>query len=126
VEVDDDDGRLPQSLLEQALGHEKGILERVQRQLAEEVDDGDAVVDNEAAAGGARRQVRGAQDTVRAAQVGREALLPPHPVAERDHVGAGGEETLRDLGGDPAAVGRVLAVDDAEVGSELNSQGGKS
>ena len=57
---------------------------------------------------------------------GREALLPPHPVAERDHVGAGGEQPLGDLRRDPAAVGGVLAVHDAEVDPELFSQGGEA
>jgi hypothetical protein len=40
-------------------------------------------------------------------------------VARRDHVGSGGEELLGELGGQADAVGRVLAVDDAEVDPEL-------
>jgi hypothetical protein len=40
-------------------------------------------------------------------------------VPERDHVGAGGEDLLRDLRCDAEAVGRVLAVDGAEVDTEL-------
>jgi hypothetical protein len=54
VEVDDDDGRLAQGLLEEALGGEEGVLERAQGQVAEQVENGDAVVDDEPAAGGAR------------------------------------------------------------------------
>jgi hypothetical protein len=40
-------------------------------------------------------------------------------VAERDHVGAGGEQPVGELAGDARAVGGVLAVDDADVGGEL-------
>jgi hypothetical protein len=43
-------------------------------------------------------------------------------VAERHDVGARGEELVRELAGDAGAVGRVLAVDDAEVGAELLAQ----
>jgi hypothetical protein len=40
-------------------------------------------------------------------------------VARRDHVRAGGEELLGELGGQADAVRGVLAVDDAEVDPEL-------
>jgi hypothetical protein len=40
-------------------------------------------------------------------------------VARRDHVGAGGEELLGQLGGQADAVRGVLAVDDAEVDPQL-------
>jgi hypothetical protein len=40
-------------------------------------------------------------------------------VAERDHVGSGGEDPVGELGSQPGAVGRVLAVDGAEVDVEL-------
>jgi hypothetical protein len=43
-------------------------------------------------------------------------------VAERHDVGARGEQLVRELAGDPRAVGGVLAVDDAEVGFELLAQ----
>jgi hypothetical protein len=46
-------------------------------------------------------------------------------VAEGDHVGAGGEQPVRELAGDPGAVGDVLAVDDADVGAELVAQCGQ-
>jgi hypothetical protein len=45
--------------------------------------------------------------------------MSPHVVPGRDHVGAGVQETRRQLGGEADAVGRVLAVDDAEVGVQL-------
>jgi hypothetical protein len=40
-------------------------------------------------------------------------------VAERDHVGACGEDPRGELGRDPDAVRSVLAVDDAERDAEL-------
>jgi hypothetical protein len=40
-------------------------------------------------------------------------------VAERDHVGACGQEARRQLRRDPDAVGSVLAVEDAERDAEL-------
>jgi hypothetical protein len=43
-------------------------------------------------------------------------------VAERDHVGAGGEQPLGELRRDARSVGDVLAVDDADVGAELVAQ----
>jgi hypothetical protein len=43
-------------------------------------------------------------------------------VAERDHVGARGEQLVGELARDARAVGRVLAVDDAEVGADLVAQ----
>jgi hypothetical protein len=43
-------------------------------------------------------------------------------VAERDHVGARGEQLVRELGRDAGAVGDVLAVQDADIRSELLPQ----
>jgi hypothetical protein len=40
-------------------------------------------------------------------------------VAERDRIGARGEEAVGQLRGDADAVGDVLAVDDADRGVEL-------
>jgi hypothetical protein len=47
-------------------------------------------------------------------------------VSERDHVGTGSKQLVRQLRGDACAVGDVLAVDDAEVGAELVAQAGKA
>jgi hypothetical protein len=47
-------------------------------------------------------------------------------VAERDHVRAGGEQRVGELGRDAGAVGRVLAVDDREVDVELVAQPGQA
>jgi hypothetical protein len=46
-------------------------------------------------------------------------------VAERDHVGARGEDLLGDLRRDPEPVSGVLAVDGAEVDAELVAEAGK-
>jgi hypothetical protein len=45
--------------------------------------------------------------------------MPPDVVAGRENVGAGSEELLRQLRGQPEPVGCVLAVDNAEMGAEL-------
>jgi hypothetical protein len=47
-------------------------------------------------------------------------------VAERDDVGARGEQLVGELPGDPRAVGDVLAVDDADVGGDLFTQSRKA
>jgi hypothetical protein len=51
-----------------------------------------------------------------------DAAAPVRVVAERDDVGAGLEQLVRELAGDSRAVRDVLAVDDAEVGTELLAQ----
>jgi hypothetical protein len=47
-------------------------------------------------------------------------------VAERDDVGAGCEQLVRELCSDARAVGDVLAVDDAEIRVELLAQPGET
>jgi hypothetical protein len=47
-------------------------------------------------------------------------------VAERDHVGPGGEQPVGQAGRDPRAVGDVLAVDDAEPDAVLLLQRGQA
>ena len=119
VEVDDDDMRLTASLLDQAIGSEERRLERVEREHAEQTDHRDAVVDRQAGSRCVRGHVRGAEHPVGSAQIGREARLPPSPVAERDHVRAGRKQPVGQLCRDPASGCRVLTVDDAEVGLEF-------
>jgi hypothetical protein len=46
-------------------------------------------------------------------------------VAERDRVGAGGEDLLGELRRESASVGRVLRVDNAGVGFQLLEQPGE-
>ena len=79
--------------------------------------------DREAAARRLGREVRRADDAIGGGEVGRDLLAAPGVVAERDRVGAGGEEALGELRRDADAVGDVLAVDDAERGVELGPQG---
>jgi hypothetical protein len=47
-------------------------------------------------------------------------------VAERDHVGSRSEQLVGELRRDAGSVGDVLAVDDAEVRSELLAQAAKA
>jgi hypothetical protein len=47
-------------------------------------------------------------------------------VAKGDHVGAGGEQPLGELGRDADAVGEILAVRDAEGDAELCAQAAKA
>jgi hypothetical protein len=47
-------------------------------------------------------------------------------VAERDRVGSGGEQPLRQARRDPGPVGDVLAVDDAELDAVLLLQPGQA
>ena len=55
-------------------------------------------------------------------EVRRDLRAPPRVVAERDRVGAGGEQLVGEPRRDPDAVGGVLAVDDADVDLELVAQ----
>ena len=52
-------------------------------------------------------------------EVGDQLLPAPGVVSERDRVGARAAQPLGELRGQPRAVGRVLGVDDAEVGAQL-------
>jgi hypothetical protein len=68
-----------------------------------------------------RREVGRSSDAFRLLQVGDELLPPPGVVSERDRIGAGGEDPLRELGGEARALRCVLGVNDAEAGAELLS-----
>jgi hypothetical protein len=65
------------------------------------------------------RQVRRTDDAVAAREVVVELAPRPDVVAERDDVGAGGEQPIGELGRDSPPVGGVLSVDDAEGRAEL-------
>ena len=91
----------------------------IERERPEQVEHGDPVVHRQPDARRVRREVRRPEHAIRAGEVRREARLAPGPVPERDHVGAAREQLVRELRGDAAARGGVLAVDDAEVGAEL-------
>ncbi len=47
-------------------------------------------------------------------------------VAERDDVGAGGEDGVGHVGGEAEAVARVFAVDDGKVDAEARAQSGQA
>lgn len=64
-------------------------------------------------------QVRRPDDPLAVLEVREELAARPGVVSERQDVGAGGEQLLGELRRQPAPVGRVLGVDDAEVGPEL-------
>ena len=72
--------------------------------------------------GAAAEKFAGRMTVSEVCEVGVDLGPAPGVVAERDHVGAGGEDPGGELGRDPDAVGCVLAVDDAERRSELLSQ----
>ena len=55
-------------------------------------------------------------------EVGVDLGAPPRVVPQRDHVCAGGQDPGSELGRDPDAVRRVLAVDDADARAELLAQ----
>ncbi len=108
VEVDDDDLRLAPRLGDERLGDLERVRGRRQRQLAEQVDDGDRRAvgrrrDAEPPAGRLRGHVRRPDHALGLRQVAAEVALAPGPVPERDHVGARGEQPL----GQPRASARA-------------------
>jgi len=124
VEVEDHHRSLGARPLDE-LVHE---LERaggdLEEEPAQELDDGDARAvrrgaDGERAPGGEAREVRGPDDAVRLREIGLQLAPRPRVVAEREDVRAGGEQLVRELWRQTAAVGRVLRVDDAEGDVEL-------
>jgi hypothetical protein len=70
--------------------------------------------------------VRRTDDSFAPRKVVAYAFAAIRVVAERDHVGARGEQLVGELRGDAGAVGDVLAVDDAEVRTELVAQPAKA
>ena len=82
--------------------------------------------DGEAAARRPRAGIRRTDHASRSREVVADAVAAIRVVAERDHVGACGEQLVRELRRDAGAVGDVLAVYDAEVRAELVAQTGKA
>jgi hypothetical protein len=72
------------------------------------------------------REVGRPDDPIAALEVRQELAARPGVVAEGQDVGAGGEQLLGELRRQPAPVGRVLGVDDAEVGAELVAERGEA
>jgi hypothetical protein len=67
-------------------------------------------------------QVGRTHDALRGWKPIDELAPPPGVVPERDRVGAGAEDFRGEAGRQPDAVGRVLAVDHADVDVELLAQ----
>ena len=132
VEVHDHDRRLAQRLLDELLGDLERRRPRARgragpsRLITATGVPSAAGCDGEPAARCAAERFAGRITRSVPLEVGREVALGPGVVAERDHVGAGGEDPLGELGRDPAPVGGVLAVDDAEVDAELLAQRGQA
>lgn len=127
MEVDDDDVRVAPRLGDEVVDD----LERpdwdVEEEPPHQVQDGDRrpvlrLPEREPASGRAGGEVRGADDALRLVEVGPQVVPGPDVVAERDDVGAGGEDPVGELGRQAATVRDVLAVHDAEVGFELGAQ----
>ena len=98
----------------------EGIVEGVHEEAAHHVDDQDAAarmgLDQVGAAPGrAGRIVRRPQQPGLALDEDERLALVPGMVAERDRVGAGGEDLVADRLRDAEAAGGVLAVDDDAV-----------
>jgi hypothetical protein len=75
--------------------------------------------DGESLPGSPGACVRRTNDGLAPREVVADSVSAIRVVAERDHVGAGGKQFVRQLRGDACAVGDVLAVDDADVGTEF-------
>jgi len=127
VEVDEHDRRQGAGLLDERVHDLPRRLRRVEEEVAEQaqhrhahavarLDDGEAAPRREDAL------VGGADHALARGEVVADAAAPVGVVAERDDVGARGEELVGELPGDARAVGGVLAVDDADVHVELLAQ----
>ena len=121
MEVDDDDRRSGPCLRHERVDHLPGGHRRRQEELAEQVDDGDRdpvprLDHGEAAAWRLRAGVRRPDHALAPSEIGGDPAAAVGVVAERDHVRSRREQLVGELGGDAGAVGRVLAVDDREVG----------
>ena len=106
------------------------LLRRLEEERAEEVEHRDlrAVArlhEREPATGRGGREVRRPDDRRRGGEVGPDLLPAPRVVAEREGVGACGEQPLGEARRDADAVRDVLAVDDADVDVELLAQAGQ-
>jgi len=75
-----------------------------------------------AVAGLAAQEVGRTQDLATLVQIAVDLALAIGVVAQRDHVDAGGEQLVGQLGGDPQAAGDVLGVDDHERRGEPLAQ----
>jgi hypothetical protein len=125
VDVDEDHRCSSARFRYELFDEDERVNRDLEEELALEVDDRDRRpvpgVDHGEPAAGRRgpAEIRGAKDAVARLEERDEIALPPDVIPRRDHVRAGGEELLGELGREPDAVRRVLAVHDAEVDAEL-------
>jgi hypothetical protein len=92
--------------------------------VTEKIDDGDprSVAggrDGQAAPRCMRGEIRRPDHAFGALEVGPDLAAAEDVIAERDDVGARGEQEVGELRSDPDTVGHVLAVHNAEVDVEL-------
>ena len=121
VEVDDDNRRRGACLVDERVDHLPRRDRGRQEELAQQIDHGDddAVArldDRHPVSGRFGSGVRGPDHALAGREVGGDAAATVGVVAERDDVGAGGEQLVGELAGDAGSVGGVLSVDDREVG----------
>jgi hypothetical protein len=131
MEVDDDDRRLRVSFVDELVDHLPWRLRRVEEERAEQVDDGDLYAvarldDREPAPGRQRALVRRADYDLALREVVADAVAPERVIAERHDVRSRAEQPVGELARDSGAVGDVLAVDDADVGTELVAKTGQA
>ena len=127
VEVDDHDLGVAVRFLDERVEHLEGADRRVDEERAEHVHHRDRGPvrrrrHREPAAGRAAVEVRRPDDPLGVNEIAGELRSSPDVVPERDHVGAGGQQPLRELRRDARAVRGVLSVDDAELDPELGPQ----
>ena len=132
MEIDDDrSGALAKLVLrEDRFEPRKGIVERVHKQPAHQIDDeqGMPALDRmqpPAGAGRPRREIGRAQDAVIARDVLDQLALVPDMVAGRQDVGAGIVKLAREPFGQPIAMRGVLGVDDRHIDREVALQSGQ-
>jgi len=97
----------------------EGAVHRGHEDAAGEVEEGDRAVagveDDDAAAGGAGREVGGPEQVVQLSQLGDQVFFIPDVVAGGEHVNAQAEEFVVDVQGQAETAGRVFDVDRDQV-----------
>jgi hypothetical protein len=131
MEVEHDDRRSLAGVVDECIDDLPRRMGRVEVERAEEVQDCnlDAVArfdDRESMTRCPSSGVRRTDDRFAPCEIVADSFAAIRVVAERDHVGACGEQLVSELRGDTGAVGDVLAVDDAEIRPELLAQAAKA
>ena len=111
-------------VVHELVDHLEGADGRSEEERADQVDHGDLRSvggrgERQPLAGSTLREVRRSDQAVALFQVRNDLATAPGVIAERDHVDAGREHPVRELGRDPDAVCKVLAVEDAEIHAQL-------